>query len=292
MTNCSTQFKDYHCENIHTWCTNCGNYGIFGAVKRALSAQCIEPKNTVMCFDIGCHGNGSDKIKGYNIHGLHGRVIPLGTGASVANQNLTVISFGGDGGTLSEGINHLIHAIRNDFNMVFIMNNNHNYGLTTGQASATTPEGYSMNASPDGVTTDVMNTMDIVLALNPSFAARGFSGNVNHLTKVIQAGLIHKGFSFIEVMQSCPSYNKATPHEWYMERVFDVNMDGNYDTSNLEQAKKVASDLEEKIAIGVLYQDDSRKDFLARQLNRQDVTTELVEEVDNYPIENLLNEFK
>lgn len=291
--NCQTgvNYADYYSDNIYTWCTNCGNYGIEAALKRALVDKHIHPRDVLLSFDIGCHGNGSDKLGGYRFHGLHGRVIPFASGAALANKEITVIASGGDGGTLSEGIGHLVHAIRSNYNFTFILHNNSNYGLTTGQASSTTKQDVSMNSSPDGVTADTMNVMEFVLSLNPSFAARSFSGNVKHMTEVFKAGIDHKGFSFIEIMQDCPTYNKETPHKWYMDRVYDVSEVKNYDNADIRKAKDIAEELEEKIAIGVLYQDKSRKSFYDRQKNREGVETELVDEVKGHSIERLLKKF-
>jgi 2-oxoglutarate/2-oxoacid ferredoxin oxidoreductase subunit beta len=289
--SCTCSIKDYFSDNLYTWCTNCGNYGIHAGVKRALVAECKEPKDVLLCFDIGCHGNGSDKIDGYRAHGLHGRVLPFACGASVANRKVTVMAFGGDGGTLGEGINHLVHAIRGNYNVTFILHNNLNYGLTQGQASSTTKPGMKMNSSPDGITSDPIHPMRFVMSLEPSFAARSFSGDVHHMTKTIQAGLQHPGFSFIEILQNCPTYNKATPHQWYQERVYDVSDQA--EGRSLDEARQVAEDLENKIAIGVLYKDDSRKPFMDRQANRPGFTTELVDEVKNGEnIKELLEAFK
>ncbi len=289
--NCTTKHSDYNSNQLYTWCTNCGNYAIHEAVKRALVAECIEPKDILLCFDIGCNGNGSDKIEGYRAHGLHGRVLPFATGASLANKRVKILAFGGDGGTLSEGINHLIHSIRGNFDITFILHNNSNYGLTKGQASTTTKAGTPMNSSPFGTTSDTLNPMDLVLALNPSFAARAFSGQVKHMTEIIRKALSHKGFSFVEVLQNCPTFNKSTPHEWYMNRIYDVESIMGYNTKDLSKAREVATDMEERIAIGVLYQNES-EDFYTRLVNREGVETELVDEVRGYSIDKILNRFK
>lgn len=285
-------FGDFFSPNLYTWCTNCGNYGIHAAVKRALVAENIAPCETLLCFDIGCHGNGSDKIGGYRAHGLHGRVLPFAAGAANANRKVKVIAFGGDGGTLGEGVNHLVQAIRGNYDVTFILHNNLNYGLTQGQASPTTKPGMKMNSSPDGITSEMLHPMRFVLSLPPSFAARTFSGDVKHMTKTIQAGIRHKGFSFIEILQSCPTYNKATPHEWYQSRVVDVDQVKNYQPQDIVAARQIAEDIEHQIAIGVLYQDHAAKPFMERQANRLELSTELVEEVQTYPTAKLFDVFR
>lgn len=273
--NCSTKYIEYASPNLKTWCTNCGNYGIAAATKRALVAEGLEPHQVLLCYDIGCNGNGSDKIGGYRFHGLHGRVIPFAAGASLANNKVKVVASAGDGATLSEGINHLIHAIRNDYNVTFLLHNNANYALTTGQASVTTSKGVRMTASPDGPSTEGMNVMELVLSLNPSFAARTFSGDIHHMTETIQAGLRHQGFAFIEILQNCPTFNHQTTHEWYLQHT--EKLGGEID--DLEAAKIIAADITDSIALGVLYKRPDNTDFYSSLANRQGLKTELVNEV-------------
>lgn len=291
-TKQSTEMKDFASQNIFTWCTNCGNYGINAAVRRALVELNIDPCETVLCFDIGCNGNGADKIGGFGFHGLHGRVLPLACGVAMANTENKVIAFGGDGGTLGEGVGHLVHSIRGNYNITFVLHNNLNYGLTTGQASPTTKKEMKMNSSPDGQTSDTLHPVRFALALDATFVARTFSGDVKHMTKVFAQAIQHPGFSFVEVLQSCPTYNKQTPHEWYQQRVYDVGTIEGYDSSNRTMAFQVGEDIENKIAIGVLYQDKNSVPQIKRQFNRAELTTQLVEEVKQYPIENLLQAFK
>ncbi|OGD95862.1 hypothetical protein A3A48_03890 [Candidatus Curtissbacteria bacterium RIFCSPLOWO2_01_FULL_37_9] len=286
------RFSDYYSENILTWCTNCGNYGIQAAIKRALVAENIPPCRTLLCFDVGCHGNGADKIGGYRFHGIHGRVLAFACGASVANRKIKVIAFGGDGGTLGEGINHLVSAIRGNYDITFVLHNNLNYGLTTGQASATTKSGIKMNSSPDGVTSDPIHVMNFVFSLNPSFVARTFSGDVKHMSGIFQESIKHNGFSFIEVLQSCPSYNHMTPHQWYQSRVKDVTQMSGYNFRDIKAARQAAEDLEVQIAIGVLYQNSKSVPFMQRQANRLKVSGDLVDEVKVFPTEKLFDTFR
>jgi 2-oxoglutarate/2-oxoacid ferredoxin oxidoreductase subunit beta len=296
-TSTTPTMKDFSSKNAFTWCTNCGNYGIHTAIRRALVSKKIPACQTLTCFDIGCNGNGSDKIGGYNFHGLHGRVIPLAAGAKMANSKVTVIAFGGDGGTLGEGINHLVHAVRANYNIVFVLHNNLNYGLTKGQASPTTKKNMKMNSSIDGPTSELLHPAKFVLSLESTFVARAFSGDVKHMSEVFEQALDHRGFSFIEILQSCPTYNKETPHEWYMDRVYDVKSVKNFDSSNREEALKIADDQDEHIAVGVLYQDENSVPQIERQPNRNGsvgtkIETEICEETKNYDISKLLSNFR
>lgn len=286
------QYLAYESDEKVTWCGGCGNYGIQNALKRALTLEGLGVKDVLFCFDIGCNGNGSDKIFGYTIHGLHGRVISLGAGCALANSKMKVIASAGDGATMSEGINHLIHAVRSDYPMVFLLHNNQNYGLTTGQASATTRKGERMNASPDGVTNEPMNPSELVLMLGASFVARTFSADPKHMTKIFQEAITHKGFAFVEVMQVCPTYNKATPSTWFWERMkYTCDIKG-YDPTNLKMAREVSADIYEQLAVGVLYNDEKMPNFVERLDSRKGKETTLVEEVSHYNVGNLLKRFE
>jgi 2-oxoglutarate/2-oxoacid ferredoxin oxidoreductase subunit beta len=282
------EFLKYETEKVITWCSNCGNYGIQNSVIKALVLEGYSPKDVAMCFDIGCCGNGSDKVNCYTIHGLHGRVLSLAAGASVANTKMKVIGFGGDGGTFSEGVNHLVHAVRNDYPFLFVHHNNENYGLTVGQASSTTRIGAKMNGTPDGVAVDPINTLQFVLSLKPSFVARGFSGDVDQMTEIFREALKHDGFAFVEILQACPTYNKMTPDSWYAERVRKVEDLGNYDNTDIWAARKLVEDMDKEIYTGILYRDKNKKPFLSLQQSRQGKNTELVDEVEAFDVGELL----
>ena len=284
-------YLKFESKNKHTWCSGCGNYGIIAAMKRALTLEGFEPSNVMMCYDVGCNGNESDKFYANTIHGLHGRVLPLATGAHLANPNLKVIAQAGDGSTLSEGINHLVHAIRCNYNFTFVLHNNSIYGLTIGQASSTTRENQKISGTPNQTVIPTLNILDFVLSLKPSFVARSFSSNVDHLTATIQAGLNHNGFSFIEVMQACPTFNKATPQEWYWDKLLDVSTIEGYDPTDIWQARRIVQDQDEKLAVGIIYQNE-RPTFEDLQVNRQSYTTTLAQEVKSYDITNLMKQFQ
>jgi 2-oxoglutarate ferredoxin oxidoreductase subunit beta len=293
-----------------TWCSNCGNFGIQNALIRALVLEDLKVEDVVHCFDVGCSGNGSDKIELYTIHGLHGRVLPLAAGIKIANPRLKVIASAGDGATFSEGVNHLVHAVRNNFPILFIHHNNENYGLTTGQASSTTPKGARMNSAPTGVTAKTINTIDFVLSLKPSWVARSYTGEVDHITEMLRQGLRHDGFAFLEILQACPTYNKETPDEWYAEKIqylqdsrkgarknseFMLSQADSpkikkpklHDPEDLWAARKLADD-QENPYVGLIYHDPKELDFLALQDSRKGIKTAPVDEVKPFDISTLI----
>lgn len=285
--------SSYRSLNKCTWCDSCGNYGIWTATKRALLELGLEPWQVLLCFDIGCHGNMSDKMQGYRFHGLHGRVIPFAAGAKCANSKVPVIAYGGDGASFSEGIGHLVHAIRSNYPITFIMHNNANYGLTTGQASSLTPKNKAMNSSPYGIPERTLPSMDLVFSLEPTFVARGFSGNIKQLTHILKQAIEHQpyGFAYVDVLQACPTFNYFATHEYLLEHTYDVSELG-HDTSNFEKARVLATDTSEKIATGVLYANRSVPNFLDSLASREGVLTEPVDEATGKDVRGLLNRWR
>ncbi|MEI6887239.1 MAG: thiamine pyrophosphate-dependent enzyme [bacterium] len=257
---------DYKGEHEPTWCGGCGNYGIWIAIKRALSEMNIPPEKVYLCFDIGCNGNMNDKIDGYRFHGLHGRVLPAAVGAKLANNDLVVIATAGDGATYSEGMGHFIHTLRNEYPITFLVHDNQNYGLTTGQCSATTKQNIPMNSSPDGNSAKTLNPLDLALSLDPSFVAQGFSGDIESLKEIIKKAIQHqidgKGLSYVNILQSCPTYNKATTQKWYFEKVKNMENLESKEINNLSFARNLVKDLETEIPLGVIYRSPSAVSFI------------------------------
>jgi len=279
--------SQYNTDVKNSWCMGCGNYAIHIAMKKALSELDIVPNQTFISFDIGCNGNGADKIKVNAFKGLHGRSIPLAIGSHLANRRMTVIATIGDGGCLHEGLNHLIHAIRSNYDITILIHNNQNFALTTGQATATTKEGKRMYALPDGRPEREINIGELVLGSKPSFFARGYSGDPLQLTEIIKEGIKHKGCSVIEILQVCTTYNKESTPQWFTERIEKLESPA----LDLNNARDAVS-MDEKIKTGIIYKNDSIPTFYDRLQNRKDLSTELVDEVKQYDISKLLKKFK
>ncbi|HVW66201.1 MAG TPA: thiamine pyrophosphate-dependent enzyme [Candidatus Peribacteraceae bacterium] len=287
-TKTAALMKEYHSENKCTWCDGCGDYGIWTATKRALSELNIAPHEVLLCYDIGCHGNTSDKLMGYRFHGLHGRVLPFAAAAKLSNMKLPVMAFGGDGASFSEGVGHLVHAIRSNYPIVFVLHNNGNYGLTTGQASSLTWQGKKMNASPNGIPEHTLPSMDFVFSLEPTFVARGFTGDIPQMVEILKAAISHRGFAFVDMLQACPTYNYFATHDYLLERCTHVQ---NHDTSDFKKARELAVDTSQKIATGILYQNEDVPNFYERLIPRQDKKTTLVDEVKVQDVSHLMQQF-
>jgi len=282
--------RDYMSPIRPTWCPGCGDFAIWAAIKNALVAL----GKVALCFDIGCNGNMADKINAYVFKGLHGRVMPVAAGISLANKNIPVIAVAGDGGTFDEGIHHLVHSIRSNYNITLILHNNCDFGLTTGQATPTTPKGQKMNTSPNGVVEDRLNPTQFALNLNASFVAKGFTGDLSHLNIMVKKAIEHKGFSYLEVLQHCPTYNEFLNQAWYKDRVYKVEEDKSYDPTNLEMAYKLSSFSQERIPTGVLYErkESDAPIFLDRIEHLKANPATLAEQVKQQDVSALLEQFK
>ena len=287
----SVKINDFASPVKPTWCPGCGDFAIWTAIKMALVELNVPPTEAVLCFDIGCNGNMADKINAYVFKGLHGRVIPAAIGVKLANQGLPVIAVAGDGGTFDEGMQHFVHAFRSNYDITLILHNNCDFGLTTGQATPTTPTGQKMNSSPYGVVENRLNPTQLALTLNPSFVAKGFTGDMPQLKELLKSAITHKGFSYLEILQHCPTYNKFMDQVWYKDRVYKVEEDSTYDNSNLKLAYERAGDQLEKIATGILYQDKQSQNFYQRIEHMKDQPN-LAAAVEKKDISDLLAEFK
>jgi 2-oxoglutarate ferredoxin oxidoreductase subunit beta len=283
------RLAEYHSQTKCTWCDGCGDYGIWTAVRYALVELNLRPSQVCLCYDVGCHGNGSDKIQGYRFHGLHGRVIPFAAGAKLANMKLPVIAFGGDGATFSEGVGHLVHGLRSNYPITFVLHNNANYGLTTGQATSLTWQDQPMNTSPNGVPERTLASMDLIFSLEPTFVARGFSGDIKLMTRILKEAIQHRGFAFVDMLQACPTYNHFATHKYLLERYFDANANG-HDPGDLQQAKALACGSQDRIACGILYQREDIPDFYERLDPRRGLKTTCAEEVRKYDVSEYLQE--
>jgi len=289
-TNGADIIRQYSCATKCTWCDGCGDYGIWTAVKRALAEKGLKPWQVLLCYDVGCHGNGSDKLKGYRFHGLHGRVLPFAAGAKLANPKLPVMAFGGDGASFSEGVGHLVHAVRSHYPITFVLHNNANYGLTTGQASSLTWQGQPMNTSPNGIPEHTMPSMDVIFSLEPTFVARAFSGDIPQMTEVLKQAMSHRGFAFVDILQACPTYNHFATHEYLMSRYYKVEDEG-HDPSNFIKARELAVNTKDRIATGILYRNEDIPNYYERLVPRQGKETTAVDEVALQDVSALWKDF-
>ncbi len=237
------------------WCPGCGNFGILTALRKALVALDLEPYQVLVVSGIGQAGKLPHYTRCNVLNELHGRTLPAAAGAKLANRDLTVISVGGDGDGYGEGGNHFIYAMHRNMDITCIVHNNQVYGLTKGQASPTSDPGFVTKTTPEGAWTPI-NPIALAIASDASFVARGFAGDIEHLTQLIRLGIEHKGFALIDVLQPCVIFNHRNTFGWYRERVYKLDEEGGYDLGDKAAAFMKAMEWDERIPIGIVYRKD------------------------------------
>ncbi|MGB4253583.1 MAG: thiamine pyrophosphate-dependent enzyme [Minisyncoccales bacterium] len=242
----------------NTWCPGCGNFGILETFKKAvvdLEKKGTKRENIVFTAGIGCHAKIFDYLNLNSFYGLHGRAVATAEGIKLANPNLKVVVFSGDGDSYNEGISHLIHAAKRNIDITVIIHDNRIFALTTGQFTATSPKGLKGKSTPNGSIEEPFNPLELMLASGATFIARGYSAKTEHLKNLIVRAIEHKGFSFIEVLQPCISlFNN---YQFYQKRIYETN------EKNLDSKESAMKKIQEwdykngenkKIPIGVIYQ--------------------------------------
>ncbi|MFQ5496356.1 MAG: 2-oxoacid:ferredoxin oxidoreductase subunit beta [Nitrosopumilus sp.] len=209
------KLADYKTDVHNDWCPGCGDFGIVNALQMALAEMGIQRDKAAIFSGIGCSGKTSHFINTYGVHTLHGRVLTFAQGAKIANPEMTVVAVGGDGDGLGIGAGHFVAAGRRNVNMTYIIFDNGVYGLTKGQASPTLKLGEQTKSLPSPNTNYNVNPIGLAVASGFTFVARGYSYDVRHLKNLIVQAVNHKGLSFLDVMQPCPTYNDINTRDWY-----------------------------------------------------------------------------
>jgi 2-oxoglutarate/2-oxoacid ferredoxin oxidoreductase subunit beta len=244
--------KDFATATPSWWCPGCGDFGVLAALKSACAELALQPKDVAFISGIGCSGKISGYLHSYAFHGVHGRALPVATAVKLANRDLTVIAAGGDGDGFAIGAGHFLHAVRRNPNVTYIVMDNQTYGLTKGQSSPTSGLGYVTGTSPSGNPDAPLNGMAVALAAGGTYIARGFSAQPKALVELIKDAIQHPGFSVVEVMSPCVTFNKHNTYAWFKENVFNVDTIEGYDPTNRAHAFEALT-TEGKIPLGVIY---------------------------------------
>jgi len=192
------------------------------------------------------HLNFHTILKTYGIETIHGRALPVATGAKLANKDLHVIVVGGDGDGYGIGMGHLIHTMRRNINLTYIVNNNEIYALTKGQTSPTTPKGKKTPSTPFGAIETPVNPIELALTGGATYIAKSFSGDVEHMSNMIEGGMKHEGFSIIDIAQICVSFNPLMNHKWYSEKIYKLEESNGYNRKDKFWAHRHAVELQER----------------------------------------------
>ncbi len=237
------------------WCPGCGNFGIYNAFKSVLEKNIdegrLKKENIVILSGIGCYGYITNYYDINSFHATHGRIPPLATGIKLANPSLSVIAFVGDGDAYAEGMSHTIHAARRNTDIKLIVHDNGVYGLTTGQFTPTSPRGFKGRSTPFGNVENPINPITLMLVARATFVARGFCGDIKHLEYILERAIFHKGFSFVDILQPCVTFNDT--YSFYRSRVYKLE-DTDYRTDQYEKAILKSLEFDDRIPIGIFYE--------------------------------------
>ncbi len=236
----------------NAWCPGCGNFSILRTLKEALLELDLKPHEIVLVSGIGQAAKLPHYVNANVLNGLHGRALPAAAGVKIANHRLHVIVTSGDGDLYGEGGNHFIHNIRRNIDITVIAHDNQVYGLTKGQAAPTSDPGFKTKVQVDGVILDRVNQLGLAVTLGANFVARSFTGDRAHLKEMMKAAISKKGFSLLDVLQPCISFNKHNTFKWYKERVYHI--DSEHDRTDKPAAFEKAIEWGDKIPIGVIYE--------------------------------------
>ncbi|PZE22376.1 2-oxoacid:ferredoxin oxidoreductase subunit beta [Paenibacillus xerothermodurans] len=252
--------KDFRNNIKPNWCPGCGDFSIQAAIQRASANVGLEPEQLAIVSGIGCSGRISGYINAYGFHGVHGRSLPIAQGLKMANRELTVLAAGGDGDGFAIGMGHTVHAIRRNIDLTYIVMDNQIYGLTKGQTSPRSSEGFKTKSTPAGSIETALSPLEVALAAGATFVAQSFSSNLKQLTALIEAGMQHKGFAFINVFSPCVTFNKVNTYDWFKENIVDLEEIPDYDPSNRVMAMTKIMETN-GLLTGLIYQNTSKTSY-------------------------------
>ncbi|MFC4307341.1 2-oxoacid:ferredoxin oxidoreductase subunit beta [Cohnella boryungensis] len=285
-------FKEFRNNVKPNWCPGCGDFSVQAAIQRAAANVGLEPEQLAVISGIGCSGRISGYINAYGLHGIHGRSLPIAQGVKLANRELTVIASGGDGDGFAIGMGHTVHAIRRNLDITYIVMDNQIYGLTKGQTSPRSAEGFKTKSTPEGSIETTLSPLEIALSAGATFVAQSFSSDLKQLTSMIEQGLSHKGFSLINVFSPCVTFNKVNTYDWFKENVVNLEQFPDYDPSNRVAAMTKIMETNGMLT-GLIYQNKQRQSyedlavgFRSEALAKQDIKLSREE------FDKLLTEFK
>jgi 2-oxoglutarate/2-oxoacid ferredoxin oxidoreductase subunit beta len=280
------ELKSLESKQFPNWCPGCGDFGIWMAIKQAMTQLDYDQDEYVIVSGIGCGSKMPHWIRTFGLHTLHGRPAPVASGVKLANHKMKVIIVGGDGDGYGIGMGHFIHLMRRNYDVIYLIENNQVYGLTTGQTSPTTDKGTCTISTPHGVLEEPVNPMALAISAGATWVGRSFSGDIQHLAKMIKDGIEHKGTAILDVLQPCVTFNKKNTYQWYQQRVYKLGEgDDQHDVSNKVAAFEASQMWEDRINIGVYYKTlrSTYEDGLP-QLKDEALVDQSIDDVDVNPL--------
>ena len=238
------------------WCPGCGDFGVLNSLQRASAELGLRPHEILTVSGIGCSSNLPGYFNSYGMHTLHGRSLAVATGAKMGNHRLHVVVTGGDGDGYGIGGNHFTHTARRNVDLTYIVMNNQIYGLTTGQISPTSDMGMKTKSTPFGSVELPINPITSAIMNGATFVARGYSGDVRHLTNLMKQAIQHSGFALVDVFSPCVTFNHDNSHAFFKDRIKRLE-DEEHDTRNWQAACEKAIAFGDTIYTGLFFQKEA-----------------------------------
>ena len=188
----------------HIWCPGCGLGIALHAFLEGMEKAGIPRDKRVVVSGIGCSGRAAGLLKVDSYHTTHGRPIPFATGLKLANPDLHVSVFSGDGDLFAIGGNHFIHAARRNVDLKVVCINNFNYGMTGGQMGPTTPARAKTTTTPYGNFEHPFNLPWLAATCGAVYVARWTTLDARRIRDSVAEAAVKKGFTFIEIVSPCP----------------------------------------------------------------------------------------
>ena len=248
---------DFKGKSNPDWCPGCGDFGVLNAIQRAVAELGFRPHEIMTVSGIGCSSNLPGYINTYGMHTLHGRSLAMATGVKMANHEMNVIVTGGDGDGYGIGGNHFTHTSRRNLNILYLVMDNQIYGLTTGQISPTSEVGMKTKSTPHGSIELPINPIANAITSGATWVARGYTGNIKQLVRLIKEGIEHKGFALLDVFSPCVTFNKVNTYQFFRPRVQPLE-DIEHDSSDWKQGMEKAMVWGDVIHTGVFFKTNTR----------------------------------
>ncbi len=246
------KISDYRTDESSWWCPGCGDFGVLAALQKAVMELAIAPENVAIVAGIGCSGKIGNYINSYNIHTTHGRTMPVALGVKLANRELTVIAAGGDGDGYAIGMGHFVHALRRNPNITYVVMDNQIYGLTKGQVSPTSMEGFETRSTPAGSIEHPIRPLQMAIATGATFVAQGFSSKQKQLVEIFKQAITHRGFSLVNTISPCVTFNKVNTYDYFKTELTDLETIAGYDPTNRTMAIETLMAHHERVT-GIIY---------------------------------------
>ena len=257
MTTIELTARDFKGKVDPDWCPGCGDFGVLNSLQRAAAELGLRPHEIITVSGIGCSSNLPGYINTYGAHTLHGRTLAFASGIKMANHELTVIATGGDGDGYGIGGNHFTHTARRNVDLTYVVMNNQIYGLTTGQVSPTSRVGQKTKSTPFGSVEYPINPITSAIMNGATYVARGYSGDIKHLTDLIKGGIEHNGFALIDVFSPCVTFNLDNTHAFFKSRIKKLEEE-DHDTSDWAAACEKAMLWGDEIYIGKFFHQETK----------------------------------